>query len=377
MIASPLPLPTRVEVTEGPALLRGVGRGASLAAHRQQYGDLAHPNLAELDDALAGVDLRGRGGAGFPFLVKLRTTAMSRGRSVVVVNLAEGEPASAKDHALATTRPHLLLDGAVLVARALGTKEVHVVVPADRPAVEQAIRVAVGERRERFRVHTSAARFTSGQSSAVLELMAGRQGLPVTTWTPSARSGHRGRPTLLANAETWAQVALLMHDLRSYGAGTRLLTLVGTRGGHRVVEVALGSRLGEAIGAERLRHPALLGGFHGAWATPDDLATMTVSTGLGAGVVLSLTDGECPGDVTRQITRYLAGQSAGRCGPCRNGLPALASALEDGDPLRADELQRQVDGRGACAHPDGTARLVRSLLTTFPGCLRAHEAVAT
>ena len=82
---------------------------------------------------------------------------------------------------------------------------------------------------------------------------------------------------------------------------------------------------------------------------------------------------------TWRITAYLAAASAGRCGPCRNGLPALAAELgrlADGDGsvswTRITALAGLVDGRGACAHPDGTARLVRSMLTTFEDEVAVH-----
>jgi NADH:ubiquinone oxidoreductase subunit F (NADH-binding) len=98
---------------------------------------------------------------------------------------------------------------------------------------------------------------------------------------------------------------------------------------------------------------------------------------LGAGVVLSAPDGECPLELTSRVVDYLAGQSAGRCGPCFNGLPALARALGSvrdghGGVDRVGELSKLVERRGACAHPDGTVRLVRSLLGTFAGEVTAH-----
>jgi NADH:ubiquinone oxidoreductase subunit F (NADH-binding) len=96
--------------------------------------------------------------------------------------------------------------------------------------------------------------------------------------------------------------------------------------------------------------------------------------------VLPLGARTCPVTVTAGVTGYLAGASAGRCGPCRNGLPALAqavSALAGGAgrtaTRRIHELVGLLPGRGACAHPDGTARLVRSLLAAFPEEVRAHE----
>jgi NADH:ubiquinone oxidoreductase subunit F (NADH-binding) len=82
---------------------------------------------------------------------------------------------------------------------------------------------------------------------------------------------------------------------------------------------------------------------------------------------------------TARLTAYLAEESAGRCGPCLNGLPALAAAVEAlaegcGGEGQVTELAGLVERRGACAHPDGTARLARSLLRTFPDDVAAHAA---
>jgi NADH:ubiquinone oxidoreductase subunit F (NADH-binding) len=134
--------------------------------------------------------------------------------------------------------------------------------------------------------------------------------------------------------------------------------------------------------------PVLMGGYHGAWLPADQVAVRTVSrpdlraagATLGAGVILPLDRATCPIQVTASVVEYLAAHSARRCGPCRNGLPALADALRElasGDPAgmttRTKELVALVVGRGACAHPDGTARLVGSLFRAFPEEIGAHE----
>jgi NADH:ubiquinone oxidoreductase subunit F (NADH-binding) len=384
-----------MRVLPGPWLLRAPA--PDLATHRALRGQLPTLGLGELADLVDGCGLRGRGGAAFPFATKLRTTAATRSRRRhVVVNLSEGEPASLKDLALTLHQPHLVLDGATLVAAALGTRDVHVVMPAEHPAAAESLRRALEERRSedravrrRWRLHTATPRFVAGEASAVTELIEGRMNLPVTSWQPTAVSGLRGEPTLLSNGETYAQLAALALGGTAVPGtatepGTRLLSIRERSGTTRVVEVAHGTPWGAVLTPEEFSGAVLLGGYHGVWAPPGLLGLLTVShadvaaagLGLGAGVVLPLPAGACPLNFTAAVTRYLANQSAGRCGPCFRGLPALATAFEDllrgGSAEPVEQLVGLVSGRGACAHPTGTARLVRSALAVFPEEVAAH-----
>ena len=387
-----------IAVLPGPHVLREVSAGASLAAHRRSTQPPPSLSVADLLARVRAADVRGRGGAGFPFATKLEAVAAAGRHREVVVNLSEGEPVSFKDAALGLTRPHLVLDGAVLVARALGSRMVHVVLPGERAGVAAAVRRAVAERgredtRTRWRLLRAEARFVAGQARAVVELMSGRPNLPVTSWQPAALHGYRGRPTLLSNAETFAHVAVLAGEHgTSYAAtgtaeepGTRLLTLGGHGERPTVTEVAHGTPWEELLGDEELDSPVLVGGYHGTWAAPGALRGLTVSRtamaaaglSLGAGVVLPLFPGDCPVHRTAAIVAYLAGQSARRCGPCRHGLPALADAVLAVDrgadrSARAGDLAGLVTGRGACAHPDGTARTVTSMLARFGDEVAAH-----
>ncbi len=405
-----------VSVTPGPALLAGLGDGPALAAHELRYGPLPSLDARDLAVLAETLDVRGRGGAGFPFARKVVAAAETRGRAVVVVNVSEGEPASHKDAVLALVAPHLVLDGAAVTARAVGAGTVHLVVPREQPRVRHALEQAVAERagdrrtglfgrghgaagRDRglsWTVHLAEDRFVAGQASAVVELMSGRPNLPVTAWQPVTVAGYKGRPTLLSNAETFAHVGRLaltgLADAHRLGSrrepGTTLLTVDGdavrASSGPRVVEVPLGTPWHDVLSPEDLASPVLLGGYHGTWAAPGLLGRLTVSRtelaahglSLGAGVVLPLRSG-CPVDHTARVVGYLASQSARRCGPCLNGLPALASALEGvrdgrGGVEEVERLGSMVTGRGACAHPDGTVRLVRSLLTSYGEELGRH-----
>ena len=135
--------------------------------------------------------------------------------------------------------------------------------------------------------------------------------------------------------------------------------------------------------------PLLLGGFHGAWipgaltaqaCLPRESLNLLGAT-PGAGVVHVLGAGECGLRRSADIATYLAQQSAGQCGPCLNGLPALAETLTElayrrPQPNAVREATRMValvDGRGACKHPDGTARFIRSALHTFTHDIALHR----
>jgi len=376
----------------GPWLLRP--GGTTLAEHRARYGPLVRTSADELVRATEAAEILGRGGAGFPFARKLET-ARSRPalRRHLVVNLSEGEPASAKDAALARVVPHLVLDGAVLTAAALRTREVHLVLPGEDAATVRSVQQALAERCSnaedrgiRWKVHRATHRFVAGESSAVLQLILGNDNLPVTAWEPAARRGLHGRPTLVCNAETLAQVAALVREPESVPGlpsepGTRILSVTRSDGIH-VIEVAHGAAWSDVLTDAELGSPILLGGYHGSWVAGDGLRDRQVTAygpvPLGAGIVIPLPTGTCPLERTTELLEYLAGQSARRCGPCVHGLPALADAhgsLSRGaDVAAVHELARLVTGRGACAHPDGTAQLARSSVSVFADDVAAHAA---
>lgn len=401
MTPSILAVPEDVHVATGPGLLRHAENPLDHAAHRRTYGPVPSMDVTELEALVAGAAVRGRGGAGFPFARKLRAAATRSGplrRPVVVINAGEGEPASAKDAALAAAAPHLVLDGAAVAAAALGAREIHVVLPGDRPRARALLAAAIRERtdsRVRWHTHVADSRFVAGQARAVIELMSGRPGLPVTAWQPEAYAGHRDRPTLLSNAETWAHVGRLalegLGPVLAQGTadepGTTLLTVHAPNHPVRVVEVEHGTPVVDVLPESARGGPLLVGGFHGTWTTWDRLGACPVSAtalrergvSLGAGLVVALGPNRCAVEMTAEIVGYLAAQSAGRCGPCHNGLPALARAvagLRDGVLGSREEVERisgLVAGRGACAHPDGTIRLVASLLDALPDEVTAHE----
>jgi NADH:ubiquinone oxidoreductase subunit F (NADH-binding) len=306
------------------------GRAAPLEAHRQAYGPLPDWTPRQLIAEVERSGLRGRGGADFPTARKLATVAASRSVSAVVVNGSETEPASAKDRVLMGAVPHLVLDGAALAAAAVGADEVI---------------------------------FVLGPKSRGVRVI--------------ARFGAR-----------W---------FRSVGTpadpGTVLTTLRGPVSEPGVYEIAFGTPLTELIaaagGTTEPARAVLVGGYFGTWADAVTARRMLLARehlrahghALGAGVVIVRGHRDCVLHDTAALLYYLAGQSAGQCGPCVYGLQAIAEAFADlvdgygGSELR-QQIERwtwQVDGRGACHHPNGVARLVRSALATFAQELVGHD----
>jgi len=345
--------------------------------------------------------LTGRGGAGFPTARKLRAVAAGRDAPVVIANGTEGEPASAKDKVLLAREPHLVLDGAVLAAQLVGARQAFVVV---HEAVREIVDGAVAERKQgrrdgiRLKVMTGADRFVGGEASALVNWVG--NGIPLPTATPPRVSEHGldGRPTLVQNVETLAHLALIgrygAQWFRSLGTaaepGSMLVTLIGSLRRPGVYEAEIGQPVGEVLelagGPEAPLSALLIGGYFGSWVDPEAAWPLPFSAaGLsgvgaspGAGLIAALPADACGLAETARVARYLAGESAGQCGPCVFGLDAIAGALEDlaaGGSFHPGLLRRwmgQVDGRGACHHPDGAVRLIRSALRVFGAEIDRH-----
>lgn len=161
--------------------------------------------------------LRGRGGARFPTWRKWEAVAQrARGRGVVLVNGAEGEPLSWKDRILMAGRPHLVLDGALAAAAAVGASEIVLYVNATFGDVLAALRSALAERPElrqrrapAVRLVEAPPRYIAGEETAAVNFVNGREAIPSFTPPRPFERGVGGRPTLVQNVETLALAALI------------------------------------------------------------------------------------------------------------------------------------------------------------------------
>jgi len=350
-----------------------------------------------LIDAIERSGLVGRGGAGFPVATKWRAVAQRSPRSaVIVVNGAEGEPQSKKDRVLMTQRPHLVLDGAFIAARALRARQVILYIGERHSAARHAMLRALSERPEpergAVRLSAAPARYVAGAEAAAVHFL--NEGIATPTNVPPYpfEQGVGGAPTLVQNVETLAHVALLARS--GEAPRTVLVTLAGGIKKPGVLEVDSHTTVGETVlrggGATAAPRAILIGGYFGSWVEPEQAWNLPLDPesmrrnglGLGCGVIGLLPATHCPVCETAAIMRFLAGESSAQCGPCFFGLRALADACtriaESG--ARPEDLKRlnrwaaEVRGRGACRHPDGAVMFLSSSLQVFADEFANHRA---
>ena len=396
------------------------GGPLSLAEHLARYGPVPFRDAAGTDGQglIAEVEragLTGRGGAAFPAGRKMRAVAETGRRAgplhspvgtVVVANGTESEPASGKDQMLLARAPHLVLDGIALAAEAVGATRGYLSLHAGNDELARQLAAAVAERdreglnRVPVQVLAAAGGYVASQETALVSHLNG--GPPKPTFVPPRpfQKGAHGRPTLVQNVETLAHIALIARFGSGWfsemgaGAGSALVTVGGAVRRPGVYEIALdmpvGDLLRQAGGPSEPPQAVLAGGYFGGWLPYEqalgvpvsDPALRAAGATLGPGVIVLLPESACGLAETARVAAYLAGQSAGQCGPCHNGLPALARTLGQlafGQPDAralgwAEQLLGLVARRGACHLPDGTAAFVASSLRTFEAEVRLHGA---
>ncbi|MFF7328802.1 NADH-ubiquinone oxidoreductase-F iron-sulfur binding region domain-containing protein [Streptomyces sp. NPDC090306] len=379
-----------------------------LPMHLKVHGPLDLLPGERLAKLAENINLRGRGGAGFPFHKKLRSVAeaaIKRGvRPVVVVNGSEDEPACRKDTVLINRAPHLILDGALLCAEAMGARTLVIGVTRDSTQASMEAALAergLGNRRGspiRARVQRNPVRMVTGAAASLIRSIDGGPAIPPGRKTSASQNGVGGAPTLLSNAETFAQLAIAARiGPERYGGtglydepGTVMLTVSGAVARPMVIEVPTGVPLRYVLqlaGAPPNPQGVLTGGYHGKWidtATANEAVVSrnsldAVGGSLGAGAILPITQETCPLGEALPVAQWLAEESAGQCGPCYLGLPAAARGLQDilngGGPPALEafkQVARNVKRRGACSHPDGSAMFLESTVKAFTDDLAAH-----
>lgn len=365
----------------------GALRGLRREGHAQHLGGGGDIGLKWSIDAVVGAvdaaDLRGRGGAWFPVATKIEAVAASGGRRILVANGEEGEPASVKDRYLMRARPHLVLEGVLLAARAARADRT-IVYASDPPSIAS-LRAAVVERGIDVEVFAAAPGFVAGEETAVVRAIDGGPAKPTAKPPRPYSRGVEGHPTLVLNVESLARIALLTRGRRA----DLLVTLSGAGIRPVLTEVTPGTplaSLADRFGVGPVRG-FLAGGFSGG-LLPRSAASVPLHDGalrrfgsmLGCAAFVALGADDCPVAAAADVLAFFDRSNAGQCGSCVKGTAAMAAVVAElgrgvADPERIDRLARwarQLPGRGACGALDAATLTAGSLLRNFPDEIAQH-----
>jgi NADH:ubiquinone oxidoreductase subunit F (NADH-binding) len=362
-----------IRILEGgsPRLLAGIGtlNPESLAAARELGGYAGLTNaLSEGAEWLLGeVDaagLRGRGGAGYPTAAKWRAARAAEGaRKVVVANLMGADPTSLGDRALAEGNPHLIVEGVVLAAFAVGASEGIIAVRRDWTDAVERLERAVAEATEaqlagylvggsefsvQLSVHQGSGAYVAGEETALLAALAGDRGMPLIRPPYPATRGLGGAPTVIQNGETLAHVAwIAAHGAKAFrvvgtesSPGTKLVSIAGAVRQAGVAEVAMGTSLAELIklagGSRGTAKAAFVGGPGAGALRADEFKSTTydfeslaaAGAHIGSGSVLIADNATCMVATARFLLDFSAREACGKAVPCRIGTKRLVEALD-------------------------------------------------
>jgi len=370
--------------------------------------------------------LRGRGGAGFPTGRKWRAALKAvekKGRPVyVVVNGDEGDPGAFMDRTLMEGDPHAVLEGLIIGAYALGAENGYLYVRAEYPLAIKHLEIAMAQAREYgllgenilnsgfsfdARINRGAGAFVCGESTALFTSIEGKPGNPRPKYIRSVEEGLWGRPTVLNNVETWANITLIINEGGAWYAGlgvphstgTKVFSLVGKVNNVGLVEVPMGvplahivEEIGGGVPGGKPFKAVQTGGPSGGCIpydlkdTPVDFDSLTqAGSMMGSGAMIVMDDTDCVVDVGRYFLRFLEEESCGKCIPCRLGLSRLREILDDFSKGKGDEtdiddllsLANAIQDGALCALGTSAPNPVLTTLRYFREEYLAHVAEQT
>ncbi|MCU0571925.1 MAG: 4Fe-4S binding protein [Syntrophobacteraceae bacterium] len=335
------------------------------------YGALARTlaGVAPMNviDEIMASGLRGRGGGGFPTGHKWLECHEAPGdEKYVVCNADEGDPGAYMDRCLLEGNPHLILEGMMIGAWAVGAARGYVYVRKEYPLAVKHARLAVEQARDlgllgerilgsSFSFDVEVARgggaFVCGESTALMASLEGKVGEPRPKDIHTVRQGLWNKPTVLNNVETWANVpSIMLKGSKSFSSigtqgskGTKILALTGHVKNTGLVEVAMGTPLrsivydigggpnnGKDIKAVQTGGPS--GGCLPAshFGLPVDFDELyAAGSMMGSGGMVVMNEGTCMVDVARYFLNFLQDESCGKCVPCRIGVSRMLEIIED------------------------------------------------
>jgi len=364
--------------------------------------------------------LRGRGGAGFPTGVKWEAVRRAPGQEkYVICNADEGEPGTFKDRLILEGDPHKLIEGILLAAYAVGARKGFVYIRGEYALSIARMERAISQAREYgllgedilgtgfsfdLEVRPGAGAYVCGEETSLIESLEGKRGWPRIRPPYPVTCGLWGKPTVVNNVETLANVPEILRQgaewYRTLGTptcpGTKVYTLLGHVRYPGLVEVEMGTplrtlvyELGGGVPEGRTLKAVLVGGAAGAFLSPQDLdvrmdfdSLREMAAALGSGAVLVMDESACIVDMLASVLRFFRHESCGQCTPCRAGTDALVRLVEavrrgDGDGRTLELMTEIVETMrlaSICPLGQSVALPVTTALTHFRDEFEAHLA---
>ena len=319
--------------------------------------------------------LRGRGGAGFPTGKKWLFTKQAEGdQKYVVCNADEGDPGAFMDRSILEGDPHSVLEAMEIAGYSIGADKGYIYVRAEYPIAVQRLRVAIDQAREYgllgknifgtdfsfdIEIRLGAGAFVCGEETALLESIEGRRGQPRVKPPYPANSGLWGKPTLINNVETYANITrIILNGAKWYASigtekskGTKVFALGGNVNNIGLVEVPMGTTLreivfdiGGGIPNGREFKAAQTGGPSGGCIpkehldTPIDYESLSnIGSMMGSGGLIVMDDSKCMVNIAKFYLDFTVSESCGKCTPCRIGTKRMLEVLDRMCEGKADE----------------------------------------
>ena len=379
---------------------------------------LAEMEPAEVVDQVSRSGLRGRGGGGYPTGLKWATVAKAAGPvKYVVCNADEGDPGAFMDRSVLESDPHRVLEGMALAAYAVGASEGYIYARAEYPLAVKRLQLAIRQAERlgllgknicattfsfHVEVRIGAGAFVCGEETALISSIEGNRGTPRPRPPYPAEEGLWGKPTLINNVETYANVAPIIRNGGDWYAkigtarskGTKVFALAGRVRNTGLIEVPMGITLreivheiGGGIPDDRVFKAVQTGGPSGGCIPaahldmPVDYESLAeVGSIMGSGGMIVMDDSSCMVDVAKYFMEFCKTESCGRCVPCRVGTVHLHNALRrisDGAGTAADlamleELGGMVKHTSLCGLGQSAPNPVFSTLRFFRDEYLAH-----
>ncbi|MDO6355332.1 NADH-quinone oxidoreductase subunit NuoF [Caloramator sp. CAR-1] len=362
--------------------------------------------------------LRGRGGGGFPTGLKWEFTAKSQGdQKYVICNADEGDPGAFMDRSVLEGDPHSVLEAMAIAGYAIGANQGYIYVRAEYPIAVQRLEVAIKQAREYgvlgknifgtgfdfdIEVRLGAGAFVCGEETALMNSIEGKRGMPRPKPPFPAQSGLWGKPTVINNVETYANIPPIILNGAEWFAsigtekskGTKVFALGGKIRNTGLVEVPMGITLREIIyeigggipNGKKFK-AVQTGGPSGGCIpaehldTPIDYDTLTaLGSMMGSGGMIVMDEDNCMVDVARFYLEFTQDESCGKCTPCRIGTKRLLEILEkitegkgtEEDLEKLEELSIQIKNTALCGLGQTAPNPVLSTLKYFRHEYEAH-----